>query len=351
MLRRLSEIPPKLADLFEMILTRDGEIPKLLQVCLQWVLFANAPLKPQELYFAIQFGLGEECGAGRWDPDTVDLDDMKAFVRHSSKGLAEVTRNKACEVQFIHESVRDFLLGRYRAQWSGATGNFVGQSHEVLRDCCLAQVIATILDPAFWDQKFYTPELPPLTPEAGQAKQPIHKQLRVNFPFLEYATLNILRHANSAQQHGMEQRVFLDKFPLRRWVIVNNDLEKHAIRRYECNISLRYILAGKNLADLIAIHPRTESCFEVVPNARYGPPILAGLVTGSREAVRALFSWKPMYRPSQRSRRFLFATIAMSTSRSNTRPLGWVTTSDSRRIRVFSCILWNWAKTTLSPSC
>lgn len=46
MLKRLSEIPPKLADLFEMILTRDKENPKLLQVCLRWILFANAPLKP-----------------------------------------------------------------------------------------------------------------------------------------------------------------------------------------------------------------------------------------------------------------------------------------------------------------
>jgi len=293
MLKRLGEIPPKLADLFEMILTRDGENPKLLQVCLQWVLFATAPLKPQELYFAVQFGLDEECGTGHWDKETVDLDSMKAFVRHSSKGLAEVTRNKASEVQFIHESVRDFLQGRYSAQWSGTSSDFVGQSHEVLRDCCLAQVNAAArdcytaqLDAIVQNDNDDIPFLLPQTPEAPQP--PLQKAIRARFPFLEYATLNVLRHANSAQQHGMGQGVFLDGFPLHEWVRVNNALEKHAIRRYEDNISLRYILAEKNLAQLITVHPRTESCFEVVPDARYGPPILAALATESHEAARAL---------------------------------------------------------------
>ena len=293
MLKRLGEIPPKLADLFEMILTRDGENPKLLQVCLQWILFATTPLKPQELYFAVQFGLDEECGTGHWDKETVDLDNMKAFVRHSSKGLAEVTRNKASEVQFIHESVRDFLQGRYSAQWSGTSSDFVGQSHEVLRDCCLAQVNAAAndccsaqLDAIVWDHNddiaFVLSQAP------GAAQQPLHKVIRAKFPFLEYATLNVLRHANNAQQRGMEQGMFLDRFPLHEWVLVNNTLEKHAIRQYEDNISLRYILAENNLAQLIAVHPQSESCFEVVPNARYGPPIFAALATESHEAVRAL---------------------------------------------------------------
>ncbi|KAK3900758.1 hypothetical protein C8A05DRAFT_35585, partial [Staphylotrichum tortipilum] len=133
MRQHLKKIPTELAELFEMILTRDGDNPKLLQICLQWILFATRPLKPQELYFAIQFGLKEAPCSGQWDQETVDLNEMKAFVRHSSKGLAGVTRSKTSEVQFIHESVREFLLGKYGAgQWSRAilSGNFEGQSHE-----------------------------------------------------------------------------------------------------------------------------------------------------------------------------------------------------------------------------
>ena len=69
---------------------------------------------------------------------------MKTYVRSSSKGLAEVTRNKASEVQFIHESVRDFLLVKYKGQWSGVSGDFIGHCHQNLRDYCLAQLNASI---------------------------------------------------------------------------------------------------------------------------------------------------------------------------------------------------------------
>ncbi|KAH8658829.1 heterokaryon incompatibility protein-domain-containing protein [Tricladium varicosporioides] len=112
---RLKEIPPKLTELFEMILIRDKENPEQLQACLIWVLFATRPLKPQELYFAIQLTLSKGYSSC-WDQEDIDLDQIKTFIRSSSKGLAEVTRNKASEVQFIHESVRDFLLGKYEDQ-------------------------------------------------------------------------------------------------------------------------------------------------------------------------------------------------------------------------------------------
>ena len=60
---RLKDIPPKLTDLFEMILTRDRENLERLQLCLKLILFATRPVKPQELYFAIQLGLDESCSS------------------------------------------------------------------------------------------------------------------------------------------------------------------------------------------------------------------------------------------------------------------------------------------------
>ncbi|KAL5324994.1 hypothetical protein ACEPPN_006116 [Leptodophora sp. 'Broadleaf-Isolate-01'] len=185
---RLKEIPPKLSDLFEMILTRDGENLERLQVCLKWILFATRPLKPQELYFAIQLGLDKECSSC-WDQEDVELDQIKTFVRSSSKGLAEVTRNKASEVQFIHESVRDFLLGKYEGQWSRVSGNFVGHGHEILRNCCLAQLNASISEGV---------DIPDPLPQASKAAQ-LRETISLKFPFLEYSVLNVLRHANGAQ--------------------------------------------------------------------------------------------------------------------------------------------------------
>jgi len=106
---RLTDIPPGLDELFEMILMRDGENMQELQLCIQWVLFAVRPLKPQELYFAVHFGAGQSIPIS-WDTDSISLDDMHRFVQSSSKGLAEVSKSKELTVQFIHESVRDFLF-------------------------------------------------------------------------------------------------------------------------------------------------------------------------------------------------------------------------------------------------
>ena len=273
---RLKDIPPELTSLFEMILTRDGENLERLQICLKWILFATRPLKPQELYFAVYLGLEKEC-SGYWDQEDVDLDQIKTFVRSASKGLAEVTRNKASEVQFIHESVRDFLLGKYEGQWSGASGNFVGHSHEILGHCCLAQLNARI------SQNIHIPDPLPEAPIAAELRETI----KLKFPFLEYSVLHILRHSNIAQQNAIGQGDFLANFPLQQWIFLNNTLEKFNVRRYTKSASLLYILAEKNLADLIRIHPKRESCFEI-ENERYGLPVFAALATGSDEAIRTL---------------------------------------------------------------
>lgn len=271
----LKKIPPKLNDLFEMILKRDGDNLEGLQLCLRWVLFASRPLKPQELYFTIQVGCDKEC-FGYWDQEDVDLDSMKTFVRSCSKGLAEVTRNKASEVQFIHESVRDFLLGKYESQWSGLSGNFTGHAHESLRDCCVAQLKVSISQ--------YV-EIPNPLPKASEGKE-LRANITLRFPFLEYSILNVFYHANASQQHGIQQRDFLADFQLRSWVTLNNALERYATRRYTEAVSLLYVLAKNNVADLIGIHPLKKSCFEVEAE-RYGAPALAAVVAHSHEAVRA----------------------------------------------------------------
>lgn len=286
---RLKEIPPKLSDLFEMILARDGENLERLQVCLKWVLFATRPLKPQELYFAIQLGLDKECSTC-WDQEDVELDQIKNFVRRSSKGLAEVTRNKASEVQFIHESVRDFLLCRYEGQWSGASGNFVGNSHEFLKNCCLAQLEASI------GQEF---DIPDPLPQASRTAE-LREEINLKFPFLKYSILNVLRHANYAQHDGIQQGDFLTGFAFKRWIPLNNIMEQHDIRRYTKSVRIIYILAEMNLADLIRIHPQRESCFDV-GYERYGLPIFAALATRSHEAVQTFLEVQAEIHPEELS--------------------------------------------------
>ncbi|KLU92426.1 hypothetical protein MAPG_11372 [Magnaporthiopsis poae ATCC 64411] len=274
---RLQEIPPGLHELFEMILARDSKNLNQLHLCLKWVLFAARPLKPPELYFAIQLGIDKD-NSSHWDREDIGEEQLRAFVRSCSKGMAEVTRNKASKVQFIHESVRDFLLGRYGEQWSGTSGNIVGYSHNVLKDCCLAQLNSSFRQ---------TVDIPDEPPKDAEAAKSIREALQHNFPFLEYAVSNALRHADSAQQHGVAQETLLKDFPLSKWAVLSNALERYAVRRYTKSVGLPYILAEKNLAHLIRILAEPAAFFSI-GDERYGPPIFAALAMESHDAVEEI---------------------------------------------------------------
>ena len=136
---RLQEIPTKLSDLFRDILRRDGVNMTDLLLCLQWILFAKRPLRREEFYFAMVAGLapGPE-NMIEWSSERITLEDMDRFVLNSSKGLAELTKSKTPIVQFIHESVRDFLVkdnGLWQL-WPKLGKDLYSSSHDQLKRCC-----------------------------------------------------------------------------------------------------------------------------------------------------------------------------------------------------------------------
>lgn len=132
--RRLQDIPGDLHELFRDILMRDQHNRNELLLCIQWVLFSKQPMKPEQLYFAILSGVEPEA-LSEWNPDEITSSVMKRFIIDSSKGLAEITKSKNETVQFIHESVKDFLLKEngLRKIWSDLGANFQGESHERLK--------------------------------------------------------------------------------------------------------------------------------------------------------------------------------------------------------------------------
>ncbi|KAH6714510.1 hypothetical protein BKA61DRAFT_360647, partial [Leptodontidium sp. MPI-SDFR-AT-0119] len=277
--QKLRDIPGDLYELFRDILTRDYHNRGELLLCIQWTLFARQPLTPEQLYFAILSGV-EHQALSEWDPDEITTAVMKRFILNASKGLAEITRSKNPTVQFIHESVKDFLLKKngLREILSDLGGNFEGLSHERLKQCCLTYMrvdIATALDIAG--------SLPTAnTQKAAELRQLANKK----FPFLEYATRNVLYHADAAEEGSVAQMGFLQSFKLTDWIKLGNLFERHEVRRYRPKASLLYILSERNMAALIRVHPSKRSCFDV-EDERYGPPIFAALATGSNEAVKS----------------------------------------------------------------
>ncbi|KAF1924333.1 purine and uridine phosphorylase [Didymella exigua CBS 183.55] len=129
--RKLREIPSDLHELFRDILTRDTHKKAELVLCIQWILFAKQPLSPEQLYHAILSGVHPE-EVVEWNPEEITKDVVKRFILNSSKGLAEATVSMEQKVQFIHESVRDFLLKENGLGkiWPEYENNFQGQSHD-----------------------------------------------------------------------------------------------------------------------------------------------------------------------------------------------------------------------------
>ncbi|KAH7061788.1 Pfs, NB-ARC and ankyrin domain protein [Paraphoma chrysanthemicola] len=286
--RRLKAIPGDLHKLFRDILTRDSHNKDRLVLCIQWVLFARQPLSPAQLYHALLLNIDPDA-ISEWDPEETTKDDIKRFLLNSSKGLTEITVSKEPKAQFIHESVRDFLLKENGLGkiWPEFGSNFQGQSHERLKQCCLDYISVDVATPL---------KIPDDLPKASSQQAASLRNLATKtFPFLEYAVRNVLYHADTAEGGGISQADFLDSFPLPRWVKLDNLFKKHEVRRHKDNVSLLYILAELDAANLIGVIGSVSRCLDVEAE-RYGCPLFAAAALRSEKALQVCMDSMEMQR-------------------------------------------------------
>ncbi|CAG8267859.1 unnamed protein product [Penicillium salamii] len=281
--RRLAEIPSDLSALFKDILRRDNEDMEALKLCILWILFARTPLRLQEFYHALWSGLSLEGSADDQIPDVIVLgtggasDMFKRYVISSSKGLAETTKSSQPTVQFIHESVRDFLIkdkGLYEL-WPELGLDCEGLGHETLKHCC--DLYANHITVRTSVDKL------PAEPTSDNKNGILYK-----YPFLEYATQNILHHANAAAK-AVSQDEFLSSFRLSDWINLSNLFEKFKNRRYTPTASLLYVLADGGFPALIRVGVKNDSRVNVL-DERYKYPLFAALANGHKDAVAALLN-------------------------------------------------------------
>ncbi|OCL02331.1 purine and uridine phosphorylase, partial [Glonium stellatum] len=249
--QRLDEIPERLDDLFAEILARDAENKDKSILLLQWTLFAKRPLSPTELYFAVKAGSGS---LQEWSLEIPEGGTIQRYILNCSKGLTEVSRSEPSTVQFIHETVRDFLLqrnGLAKVQ-PDLSETIAGSSQDQLASCCF-QYLSRMEDPA----------QPVLSnsrkrKRAGKSED---KRLResksTQFPFLEYAIIHMFSHADAAEGSGVSQKAFLRRFLqvqtklLEKWIYFRNIFQRHRVRQYTAGAKLLYIVAEHNLSNLV----------------------------------------------------------------------------------------------------
>jgi len=135
---RLLAIPVGLHELFGEILHKNIEDKEELILVFQLLLFSHRPLKPREFYRIVTRAFDFEDGIWNRQKNNVRADDFRRFVLGSSKGLAELTKSYPPTVQFIHESVRDYLLETgLVALEPSLSANLVQKCHAKLNKCCL----------------------------------------------------------------------------------------------------------------------------------------------------------------------------------------------------------------------
>lgn len=277
--KRLKEIPKNLHDLLRDILTRDKLYKEELLLCIQWLLFAKRPLSLKELYFAIKSGL-EPTALDECHSYNLSEDHMAKYILNCSKGLAELTNSHT--MQFIHESVRDFLLKEkgLHTIWPNLDTNIAGQSHERLKQICLQHM----------------------------PTEPITES---HLPFPKYANQCILYHAEHAEQNGVSQSSFWSEFPQADWVHYHNILAYFDRHHYKQSVSLLYILSEADLGALITAQPAGQSCFRIEIEF-YGTAIIAALLEGSETTVEALLRREMKRRNLHLTVKYVFGDAASS---------------------------------------
>ncbi|KAH0537484.1 hypothetical protein FGG08_005702, partial [Glutinoglossum americanum] len=279
MRKKLREVPGDLDEVFRTLLEKDNPYKHETILMLQWVLFAERLLKPEELYFAVLAGTEPE-NLGPWDLLEVTNQTIERFITTSSRGLIEVREGYSKTVQFIHESVNDFLLRNKRLQTLDSTlaPHVIGASHDRLVDCCLSYIEMGGLEP-----------LMGVKVDKGE--------LARNNPFLEYASAHIFHHAEQAHvgcitQHALFQRLQHEHKVFER-LKGFHDVFKVPERKYGVETDLLYVMSlhhYQGLVQAILLEPNVDVNAQ---GGYYGNALQAAATAsdgfvGAKEVVRML---------------------------------------------------------------
>ncbi|KKO97162.1 hypothetical protein THAR02_10737 [Trichoderma harzianum] len=220
----LDQIPSDLEDLFQTLLNKDDGNKAEMMLMLQWVLYSMRPLKPEELYCAVRYGMAARNGKTS-KRSTATIDDMRRRITSSSRGLIEI-REGANVVQFIHQSVEDFLVRYERMQKIDPSlgQNATFTSHDRLRACCL-ECVAT-------------------EGANGRAK---------GAPFLQYASRYLLDHAERAQTECNVKWLHRPHLWFNQWKRILSSSEEYPFLKYDTEAGLLNVLLLRGYYNLFRI--------------------------------------------------------------------------------------------------
>ena len=257
----IRNIPAELNELYTNLLKFVDEYERAQSLrLLQWISFAFRPLTLRELRLArvvsadTTYRSLRECRKSELYVDTDE--DMERIVCDLSKGLAEVIGNGSERVaQFVHQSVKDFLLEQegFQILDHASEGTVVGRGHFWLSRSCI---------------KYFLME------EVQDSVHSLRYERRATCTMLEYPVKYLFRHVQAVDVADMSQSdlLALDSIPtngilLQSWFEVYQRLEPfhrfygqtllHVASKYNLIGVANAILARNLWADHKDIQSRT----------------------------------------------------------------------------------------------
>lgn len=302
--QRLRKIPFELGDLFKEMLMRDQERPEELKLCILWVLLAKRPLNTVELRHAI-WADGLESGRYEVDDDSLfeDADEQSSriFAISTSKGLVEADDHKVARpaLQFIHVSVRDFLIKERGIPqiWPELGVDWEANSHKMLMACCRAYlshpVAGAVIDGEEAARRIISVSDDGEDDDVEQTAQDDDSNTDMKTSsdaagciFLGYASQHILHHANLACQ-SIDHEGFLAWFFSSCGYKALDYGQKFKSRRYGPTAEPLYMLADRGCARLIrASHGQYPAVYN--KSLQFRHPLFAAMANNHEDTVAAL---------------------------------------------------------------
>ena len=243
--QRLDQVPSDLSQIYKHVLTNVVDVEKRSRTLhlMQWIFLAKWPLSVAELRHA----MASDDSSVR--PSQYSIEDSKGFIDNDeqmrksiislSGGLAEIKKRdilvddykKASkyQVQFIHESVNDFLReDQFSCLEVSFRGDVIAQSHYQLCMSCLNYL-----------------KLEEISTESFRFEQ--------RFPLIRYVVFNWRKHAEEAEVRGITLQGLLQRFEwpsqklLQLWINIFSIIENGSYR----GATLLHIAAASNLLSVI----------------------------------------------------------------------------------------------------
>ncbi|KAL8407763.1 hypothetical protein RB594_006559 [Gaeumannomyces avenae] len=265
----IQSIPPELDELYRTLL-RSMKSDSL--TLIQWICFATRPLSVAELPWAMAVdpdGAHKSLDECQKSDKFIADDKIDTRIKVLSRGLAEIVPSSNAQVvQFIHQSVKDFVEKGRSALDSSATSadTAIGMAHHRLSKICIRYLAME--------------EIGRSTSYGGR-----------DFPFLHYATTSWVAHAKHSDKKNVPQDDLLECFAwpsnalVDLWVRVYGILDRWSRDCPPGGTSLVHVASRHQVVGLLSIILQRAGKIDVDSKDKWGQTPLWWAARNGREAI------------------------------------------------------------------